>query len=296
MIEPTGANLVFLVGCPRSGTTWLQKLLASHPKIQSAQESHFFSLYIGPQLRAWRMQRTETFNANGHAAGPPAYFSDDEFLAILKNYLCNLLRPIFERLNPGDLFLEKTPSHGLFIPEITELLPGSRFIHILRDPRDVVVSLMAASRSWGAGWAPKNIEIAIAMWLQHVQAVRASAQNLSVDEFFEVTYEKLWSSPADVLTDIAKFLGVSWDPETLDLAIQSNRSEVFEGGGTPIPVYGEVAARLGGVARLPSGFVRKARPYGWNSELSIYERFRIWRATRPTMREMGYTWSLRDWV
>jgi hypothetical protein len=43
---------VFLVGCPRSGTTWVQRLLACHPGIATGQESNLFEMYIGPQLRS----------------------------------------------------------------------------------------------------------------------------------------------------------------------------------------------------------------------------------------------------
>ncbi|MBI3001835.1 MAG: sulfotransferase, partial [Deltaproteobacteria bacterium] len=41
---------MLIVGCPRSGTTWLQRLLASHPKIITGQESHVFDNYVGPQM------------------------------------------------------------------------------------------------------------------------------------------------------------------------------------------------------------------------------------------------------
>ena len=82
--------------------------------------------------------KNTSFHAGiGHAAGPPAYFREEEFLAILKKYLLGLLKPVIDQLQPDELFLEKTPSHALFIPEIKELLPECRFIHLLRDPRDV---------------------------------------------------------------------------------------------------------------------------------------------------------------
>ena len=116
-MEYRGKNMVFLVGCPRSGTTWLQKLLASHPRIRSGEESHFFSLYVGPQLRSWNDQKTRHLDGRlGHAAGPQAYFREEEFRAILKNYLAALLKPIVDGLEPEELFLEKTPSHALYIP------------------------------------------------------------------------------------------------------------------------------------------------------------------------------------
>ena len=296
MTNYTGKNLVFLVGCPRSGTTWLQKLLASNPKIRSGEESHFFTLYVGPQLRAWKSQKTHHYNAGtGHAAGPPAYFREEEFLAILKNYLMELLSPVVNRLQPDELFLEKTPSHALFIPEIKELLPESRFIHLLRDPRDVIASLMAASRTWGATWAPSDARIAAAMWLQHVQAVQAAVKNLSDQEFYELSYERLWDCPFETLKDLARFLGVVWTDDEIKMAIETNQANVMESAGTAIPVFGEVEARSGAIAKLPRGFVRKARPNVWRSDLSMYDRFKVWRATRKNIAQAGYTWRLSDW-
>ena len=66
--EYTGHNMVFIVGAPRSGTTWLQRLLATHPRIRTGQESKLFRWYIAPQLRMWAMETTRERNretANG---------------------------------------------------------------------------------------------------------------------------------------------------------------------------------------------------------------------------------------
>ena len=297
VVQYTGKNMVFLVGCPRSGTTWLQKLLASHPKIRSGEESHFFSLYVGPQLRSWYSQKTHHLNDGiGHAAGPPAYFEEKQFLRILKNYLGSLLEPLIETLGPDELFLEKTPSHALFIPEIKELLPDSRFIHLVRDPRDVVASMLAASRGWGATWAPTDAKIAAAMWVQHVQAVQAAIEGLATHDFYQITYENLWRSTHPTLKGVADFLQIPWGEDAIKIAIDSNKADVMEFKGTPIPVYGEVRARFGGIAKLPRGFIRNARPDGWRSELSVRQRMTVWRATRGLIEQMGYAWSLRDWL
>ena len=296
-MEYTGKNIVFLVGCPRSGTTWLQKLLASHPKIRSGEESHFFSLYVGPQLRSWKDQKTRHFREGlGHAAGPPAYFREEEFLAILKNYLTALLKPVIDGLQSDELFLEKTPSHALYIPEIKELLPDSQFIHLIRDCRDVVASLVTASRSWGASWAPSNAKLAAAMWAQHVEAVNAAAKNLSPHEFCELRYENLWSAPLDTLKRLIEFLGIPWNDDSINVAIKMNKAQTMETVGTPIPVYGEVNARTGPVATLPRGFIGKARPDVWKSDLSVYEKYEVWRDTRKVMKELGYSWRLGDWL
>ena len=296
-MEYTGKNMVFLVGCPRSGTTWLQRLLASHPRIRSGEESHFFSLYVGPQLRSWNDQKTRHFNGGvGHAAGPQAYFREEEFFVILKNYLSALLKPVLDRLQTDQLFLEKTPSHALYIPEIKQLLPESRFIHLLRDSRDVVASLMTASRGWGRSWAPNSAELAAAMWVQHVDAVKTAAKNLSDHEFCEVRYEDLWSLPLDTLKRLAEFLDITWSEDAIKLAIESNRAHVMETEGTPIPVFGELGGRTGQPAKLPRGFIGKARPDVWKSELSMRERYKVWRDTRKLMNEAGYYWRLGDWL
>lgn len=148
-----GHNMVFVVGCPRSGTTWLQRLLSSHPRILTGQESQVFEVNIAPQLRDWKKMRNPQIRGGG--IGLPCYLTEERFLQILKIYLLTLLEPMVEQLNPDELFLEKTPAHGLFLPEIFESLPGTRVIHLLRDARDVVSSLLAGG-AWLTQWAPKS--------------------------------------------------------------------------------------------------------------------------------------------
>jgi hypothetical protein len=249
-------------------------------------------MYVGPQLRAWKTQVGDST----HRVGPPAYFSEKEFLDILKNYMLHLLQPVVERLLPDEIFLEKTPSHALFIPEIKQLLPESRIIHILRDPRDVVASLLAAGRTWGSNWAPKRANIAAHIWVDHVRAAREAAKSLSRNEFCEISYEDLSKSPEDSLKRLSRFLGLDWSQDAIENAVVANRPEAMQSGGTPIPVYGEVAKYAGSVAKLPQGFVRKARPNVWKTELSLPQKLWIWRVVGKTMQENGYPWLLRDWL
>src|SRR5947209_18983848 len=184
MADPSsGSQLVCIVGCPRSGTTWLQRLLAGHPRVCTGQESDVFDIYLGPQLRAWRRELDPSSSGRG-GVGLACYLDDPTFLSILRRYADNLLDPMLGQLGPDDLFVEKTPSHALYIPEIVELLPRTRFIHVLRDARDTVASLVAAARSWGRGWAPRRVRGAAQMWVQHVRAVREA--RLPADKLCEV--------------------------------------------------------------------------------------------------------------
>jgi LPS sulfotransferase NodH len=283
----SGENLVFLIGCPRSGTTWLQRMLAAHPGIATGQETHLFDFYIGPQLRIWRKLLDPSVTGRGRV-GIGCYLAEEEFLDVVRDYMRALLAGILGPVGSGTLFLEKTPAHALHVSEIHQLLPRARFIHLVRDPRDVVASLLAASRSWGAGWAPQTASRAAVTWRRHVEAARESAASLPTTHFMEVRYEALLADTATALSGIARFLEVEWSGAALQAAIEVNRaSEARQGGGTPIPL-GRGSTLRGSVVEEPDGFVRRATSGGWKHDLSWREKAAVRTVTWRLMSELGY--------
>jgi len=139
----------FLVGCERSGTTLLQAILARHSRVFSFPESHFFCRAI-PRRVLWR--------AVGLARWRRARFALRQLLNVLGRHdleghvprrsvlLVNYVRAfchILDRaaLDRGkDMWVEKTPHHLYHVRAIQRLVPEARFIHILRDGRDVAAS------------------------------------------------------------------------------------------------------------------------------------------------------------
>lgn len=288
----SGSRYLFVVGCPRSGTTWVQRLLASHPCVKTGQESDVFDLYVGPQLRAWQLEQREAQGGRG-GVGLGAYFTEDQFLTLLKDYARQLMRPMTEELGPGDLFLEKTPSHVLFVNEILCLYPEARFIHVLRDARDTVASLLGAASSWGAGWAPKSARSAAGMWVSHVQAGLQAKRTLPARQWFEIKYEDLHAHGPAALMAMTRWIELGWTNEAIQRAWDANApAATKQGGGTPIPLGGEYGARSGPIVQEPAGFVRKAEVGSWRSDLSLLERLHVWRIARRTMAEAGYPWPL----
>ncbi|WP_040666480.1 sulfotransferase family protein [Nitrolancea hollandica] len=286
-----GENIVFVVGSPRSGTTWLQRLLASHPRVRTGQESDVFR-YISPQIRTWR-NHLESKRSGRGGIGLPCYFKEDEFMCLVHRYMLDLLQPMLDELEPGQIFLEKTPSHSLHLTEIAAMLPQSRIVHILRDPRDVAASLIAASRTWGNRWAPGTARRAAHMWMQHVRPAREAARWLPQERFLEIRYEDLRHSSVETLWAVSRFLGLEWDAGQIDQAVAENDAEnMRKGGGTKIPVGGEFQSISGPLVKDPAGFVRRAQPGGWKDDLSSWEKFQVWFVARRLMVEVGYPWLL----
>jgi hypothetical protein len=282
-----GHNLVLVAGCQRSGTTWLQRLLATHPKVRTGQESYLFSVHIGPQLLAWK-ELSEVPNSH-RISGLGCYFSKEEFRSILKSYLLRLLEPMVGNLAPGEIFLEKTPDNALRLPEALELLPRVRVIHIIRDARDVVSSL--TSREAWLEWAPADARSAASLWVRHIEAVRNAMPVIPAGQFFEVRYEDLLQNPAKVLRETADFLGLEWSASEIEKAVELNHAHTArKTGGTPIPVFGDAAKRFGSVVVEPEGFIRRAKSGSWKNDLSFSQKFWVWRAAHKTMEENGYDW------
>jgi Sulfotransferase family len=288
-----GQNLVFIVGCPRSGTTWLQKMVSSHPKIRTGPESHVFLNYIGPQLRKWRHEIRALQDRPSRFVGLSAYFSDSEFRTILRGYMFRLLAPMIADLEPGEIFLEKTPGHAFCINEIMEMLPKSRIIHIVRDARDVVASILNAGESWARESFPTNPSDAAEIWVDHVKAVRAAMKRVPKGQFYELTYENLYCRTEDLLSDVWRFIGVESTLENVTNATRTNAAnELRRDGAFTFSVGGEIASRRGPIAKVPQGFIGSPEPGRWKKDLSAYDKMKVWRVARKTMASNGYLWKL----
>lgn len=267
-ITTLGENLIFIVGSPRSGTTYLRRLISSFPNIQSDRESHLFD-HVGPFMELWHEYAIEA-DSKYSPLGLAVYFSYEEFIEIVRQLVSELMKPMIGRLKEGEVFLEKSPSHALHLHTIHELLPMARIIHILRDPRDVVASLLAVSCNKG-GWAPNRADQCAKVWCNHVNHVRRTAPSLPPENFFELRYETLVDNPTDSLRAIADFLGMDWSNESIDAAIKANSIEATRAN------FGEDSIRRGGANY-------------WRKDLTQWQKFQVWQVASSTMAAVGYDW------
>jgi hypothetical protein len=116
---------------------------------------------------------------------------------------------------------DKTPGYARELPTLHRLWPAARFVHLIRDGRDVCLSILdwARAKSWktheGAArfrtWAQDPIGTAALWWEWHVRLAREAGQDLGAARYHEVRYESLVAHPADECRTLCKFLGVPWD-------------------------------------------------------------------------------------
>jgi hypothetical protein len=276
-----GHNMVFIVGCPRSGTTWLQSLVRSNPMVHSGPESHVFQWYLGPLLRKWNSELVDRDTGMGN------YLQEEEFQSILRRFMLQILAPMASKLKDGELFVDKTPGNGIFMKEISELLPESKVVHMLRDGRDVTASLMDASKGWAKAWAPNDCSGAAKMWVKSVTAVHNSAKTYHAELFHEVRYEALWTDPQRTLGDLIRFLGLDWDEQNMRDAIRRNDARSPSGQRTNLDQGGAYAEK-GAQQVNHNDFIKKPAPGRWKSDLSLIDKIRFWSIARKTMEEMGY--------
>jgi len=256
-------KILFIVGCPRSGTTWLQKILASHINFFTGQESDFFTSFATPLMKRYY---AELDNPSGRGGtGLPTYISEENLYQMLREMFINMIA-VAEDYSSESIFIEKTPSHALTIDEINRVFPMAMFIHIIRSPKDVASSMISASKTWGKVWAPSNIWSASKMWKKHVVLAEESLSKIEPSRHISIKYENLKENPSRVLIDIIKHLSLPIN--TLEVEELINNSKDFK-----IRLYGEFALRGIHHEIVPDGFIRQPNlSQGRIREINFFEK------------------------
>jgi hypothetical protein len=266
-------RVVYIIGAPRSGTTWLQRMLGSHPEIASPQETEFLNGYIEPLLAEWKRQlpSSEENWRRMRYKGLPAVLTEREFEGLLEHVVSEVYAAVLRTKPEALIVLEKTLNYCLHLDTVLQFVPDARFIHIIRDGRDVAVSLRRAAVGWGDWWAPRQIADAAKVWQRYVEA--AQQASCAPGGYMEVRYEDLVSADGPrVLAEALTFCGVAVDDETAQSLYSYGG---LEDGGEQLDGIvwgGEVARRLPNRPEEPEGFRGPGGARGWKSALSAAEQ------------------------
>ena len=212
---------VFVVGCPRSGTTLLQRMLDNHPQLTVANDTHFITRaakrvlrkepqpLLTPELldavisyrRFYRMGLDEA-EVTKAAESCPDYA---EFVSRLYS--------LRGQKEGKPLSGEKTPDYCRKIPVLHRLFPAARFVHIIRDGRNTALSALNwASATKGPGkwslWNKDPVGTCALWWRWQAGTGQHDGDLLGGDFYLRVKYEELVAHPEDELQVIASFLGI----------------------------------------------------------------------------------------
>lgn len=265
---------VFVVGSPRSGTTVLGKCLAAHQGLAGDEESLFL-------LHLWEIfaQRHQGLFRKGWAP-LSGFLSAEDLLEEMGRFSDRVFGALCKRLGKPRV-VDHTPVYGLLAPFINVLYPDAVYVHIVRDGRAVVSSLVN-SAAQGFKWADAEVESLGAMWSDIVSMTRERCRDLGDGRYIEVRYEDLCSEPERVLRSLCTHLSLGWNDAVLAPLSQSHAR----------PARAEFAlaqTREGQLTLTP-----RNADTGWGAMWSPQSKTQFLKSAGATMIELGYLTDARE--
>jgi hypothetical protein len=205
----------FVIGMTRSGTTLLRLMLDSHPDLAIPPETHFIpdiiKLYHDGNTSPEEIADVMISGRRWDDFGIPA----DRLRKALEG-LRPLVRPevsirtfyrLYAKGQRKPRWGDKTPGYGTKMRRIQRVLPEARFIHMIRDGRDVALSLKERE-------ADLTTEQVARRWRHRINNTRRAAKHL--DDYLEVRYEDLVNEPEATLRRICEYIELDYSPKMLD--------------------------------------------------------------------------------
>lgn len=238
-------QLFFLGGFIKSGTTWIERLLDAHPEVACKGEAHFCSLLepalitavaqynaIIPDKGNW--ERLDKEGVEKSLATEYSY-TEQEF----DNISALSIQLLMSKWSGGSKIRavgEKTPNNAQFFLRFLQLFPRAKFIYIVRDVRDVIVSgwfFNLALDSEGTLSSFSSIHhygISIAQkWVQELANAHRFVE-MHKTQAMLIKYEDLWHEPELNTKKLLQFLGVQDTEELIKSCIRKTNFANLSGG------------------------------------------------------------------
>jgi hypothetical protein len=261
---------VFICGSARAGTTWTFDLFDRHPKVAAICESWILSQTHGVTSILtqpyWDLVAKQGWEKRVEVPfGAVQLLSYEEVLHDLRELLGEWLT---KGLSPAHRYL--AAKEPLDIGAAAILFPEARFIHVIRDGRNVALSMKRASESWdptmGLGLP---IEMRAEAWRRQVENIRSQRAGLG-DRYMEIRYEEMRTDVRRALRTMFDFAQIPYDERLL--------GEID--AATRLSSYGESARR--------SGFRGGGENGDWRKHFSMREAWGFHRAAGDLLIDLGY--------
>lgn len=202
---------VFLVGAERSGTTLLRLMLSHHPQMSFDSESEYLVDAMPPSGLPSReafvrnLQQDRGFNYKGRTIRP-----DLDVVGLANDIVAQKAAG-----RPVKVYGATVHRH---FDTLLRIWPDARFIHLVRDGRDVAESTIPM------GWSG-NMYAGIGRWIEAEELWAGMAKQLPADRHMTLTYEALVTDPVGELTRICRFVGLDYDPAMMSYDKSSTYSK-----------------------------------------------------------------------
>lgn len=269
---------VFIVGCPRSGTTLLQRIVDAHPQIAITPESHWIPRLFDKR-RGLTREGWVTPGLITHLIGQPEFDAlgiEHEILHALVNNSDNIsyadfvagIFDVYGKARNKTLVGNKTPGFVRRLGTLHALWHRARFVHLIRDGRDVYLStkhrvLKNPKPGVFDTWEESPATTAAVWWEWNVREGKQAASWLGPELYYEMHYESLVAHPVKECAALCTFLDLPYDDALL---------RFHEGQTKP----------------------RAARPItpglrDWKTQMSTEEEERFEAAAGDLLDELGYS-------
>ncbi len=222
---------LFIVGCAKSGTTWLMKTINGHPNAVVSGEGGF-AWELLPQL----VRASQAFNKHqtDNGLAQHTHLTEDEIYATFRFLVNQKLANYIDHTgaNPDHVQIvgDKTPQHTVGMSYLAHAFPEAKFIHIVRDPRDVAIS--AWFHLGKAGKAPNASsltryaqEFIKGPWNVGVSAALKVTKDLGHNKVHHVRYEDLHTQPESEIRSILEFLNLDHTDASINACINAGKFE-----------------------------------------------------------------------
>lgn len=280
---PDGApapGLLFIVGRGRSGTTLLSRMLRRHTAIEVAPEGFFVmnlrarharsrfdragvdafceDLLIENRMRTWQL---DVADVRRRLLTAPAPDFATACARVYQSYAETT------RGRSGVRWVgDKNPHYALFVRRLMSIFPEARFVHIVRDPRDNVLSYRNVPFD-------VNDTAALAYRYRRYNSEILDAARTAPGRFHHLRYEDLLATPEPALTGVCGALGLSYDPAMLDF--HAERQEGF---------YGETSHWFDKLGQP----LDQSQADKWRAQMSPRDIATIEAVCAPLMARFGY--------
>jgi Sulfotransferase family len=268
---------VFLCGSARSGTTWTVDLFDRHSEVRAVCESwilcqtHGVTSILAQEY--WDIRARQAWEERVDVPfGAVQLVSYDDVVRDVGDLVARWLvrdMPAEQRF-----LVAKEP---LDVRAAAILFPDARFVHVIRDGRDVALSMRRASETWdptmGVGLP---MEFRAEAWRRQVEGIRMHRDSLG-DRYFEIRYEDMRADPIASLRALFDFSEIPYD----DRLLEDIRAT------TDLSSYGETSRK--------SGFRGGGSKRGWKSSFTRRERRGFDRVAGELLEELGYERDATRW-